>query len=153
MAFAVCLASGLRQAEAMALRWGDVNFTEGVITVRRTFTRHGESRTTDPKSGQRREVFVTDDLLGPLAEWEQELGRPSDGSLVLPGPDGGYLSPFVLLRQLRAAMKAAGVPELHPKTGTKRNWHSLRHSYGRKFYRAGRASPGFRANSGIAPLA
>ena len=50
--------------------------------------------------------------------------------LVLPDPDG-YLSSFSLLRQLRAAMKRAGVTAAHPKTGAARNWHSLRHSHAR----------------------
>jgi integrase len=135
IAFLLCLASGLREAEAVALQWGDMSFTDGTIHVRRTFTAHG-GPTKAPKSGQRREVHVTDDLLVPLAAWWRELGQPGDEALVLPGP-GGYLSPRSLLRRLHAAMEDAGVPLVHPKTGTRRNWHSLRHTYGRKALEGG----------------
>jgi len=135
IAFLVCLASGIRQAEAVALTWGDVSFTDGTIHVRRTFTTHG-GPTKPPKSGQRREVHVTEDLLVPLATWWRELGQPADEALVLPGP-GGYLSPRSLLRRLQAAMTAAGVPAVHPRTGTRRTWHSLRHTYARKALQGG----------------
>jgi integrase len=134
-AFLLCLASGLREAEAVALQWGDVSFTDGVIRVRRTYTPHG-GPTKAPKSGQRRDVHVTDDLLGPLAKWWRELGEPDDDTLVLPGP-GGYLSPRSLLRQLQLAIDRAEIPTVHPKTDTRRNWHSLRHTYARKALQGG----------------
>lgn len=129
IAYRLCLVTGLRQAEAIALTWGDISFTEKVISVRRTFTLVG-GPTTPPKSGQRRDVHVTDEVIQMLSTWWSELGRPGDDVLVLPGP-GGYLRPDSLLRALRAAMKRAGVPMLHPRTNTRRNWHSLRHSYAR----------------------
>lgn len=133
--FLLCLASGLRQGEAVALQWGDVSFSDAVIHVRRTYTPHG-GPTKPPKSGQKREVHVTEDLLGPLAAWWGELGKPGDETLVLPGPTG-YLAPRSLLRGLQAAMKAAGVATVHPRTATARNWHSLRHTYARKALQGG----------------
>ena len=135
IAFELALKSGIRQAEAIALRWADIDLSGGVIRIRQTWTRHG-GPLTPPKSNEMRDVHITSDLVASLGSWWGELGRPSDEVLVLPG-DGNFVSPFSLLGQLRAAMKRAGVPPYHQTTGTSRNWHSLRHSYARIVLEAG----------------
>jgi hypothetical protein len=37
----------------------------------------------------------------------------------------------------QAAIDDAEIPAVHPKTGTRRNWHSLRHTYARKALQGG----------------
>ena len=89
-----------------------------------------------PKSNEMRDVHITTDLVSSLGSWWGDLGHPSDEVLVLPG-DRDFVSPFSLLGALRAAMKRAGVARHHEKTGTPRNWHSLRHTYARIALEAG----------------
>lgn len=126
----VSLKTGLRQGELIGLTWRDVDTIGAVVHVRRTWTPHGGPVTT-PKDHEKREVHITPDVVELLGVWWGECGKPGDDVLVIPGDAGGYMSPWSLLWRLRKAMKAAGVPIEHPKTGSRRGWHSLRHSYAR----------------------
>lgn len=141
-AFRLCIGTGLRLGEALGLTWADIDWTENIVNVRRTMTMRSRADgppvpgTTTPKSNQVRQVYTTADVLEPLARWWRELGEPADETLVLPGPDG-YMRPDALLRQLRAAMRRAGVPVVHSRTGTSRNWHSTRHTHARLALQAG----------------
>jgi integrase len=135
VAFQLALGTGVRLSEGIALTWGDVALTEGRLAVRRTWTKYG-GPTTEPKGNARRDVYLPEPLQRLLAEWWADCGKPGDDVLVLAAA-GGYVKPRYLLRQLQAAMKRGGVNEQHPRTGTKRTWHSLRHSHARCALEAG----------------
>lgn len=130
-AFLLGVKTGLRQGELIALTWGDVDTIGAVVHVRRTWTRHGEKPTTPPKDHEKREVHITPDVVEMVGGWWGACGKPADNALVFPADSGGYLSPWALLGRLRRAMKRAGDPLEHPKTGAARGWHSLRHTYAR----------------------
>jgi integrase len=127
--FEVALKTGMRQGELVALRWRNVDLLEGVIRVRENFTARELST---PKSRTSvRDVHVTPDVVDVLGRWYGELGRPGDDTLVFPG-DAGYLQNWTILRQaLYPALKRAGIPRLHARTGVDRDFHSLRHTYAR----------------------
>jgi len=127
--FELALKTGMRQGELLALIWGDVDLVHRVIHVRRTYT---DGQLGTPKNHEKREVFVTDDVVDLLGEWWGELGRPDDDRLVLPGDTKtGYLNPQVILRlELYPSMVKAGIDRVGP-TGEKRTFHSLRHTYAR----------------------
>jgi integrase len=135
--FEAALKTGMRQGELLALTWGDVDLVHSVIHVRRTYTdgNLGSPKNHNlgsPKNHEKREVFVTEEVVDMLGAWWGECGKPADDKLVLPGETRtGYLSPQVILRrELYPAMKTAGIPRVGP-TGEKRTFHSLRHTFAR----------------------
>jgi integrase len=132
----LALKTGMRQGELLALIWGDVDLVHGVIHVRRSFT--GGVLGT-PKNHEKREVFITPDVVDLLGEWWGELGKPADDALVLPGETKtGYLNPQVILRrELYPAMQRAGIPREGP-TGERRTFHSFRHTHARLAIENGR---------------
>jgi integrase len=125
--FELALKTGTRQGELLALTWGDIDLVHSVIHVRRTYT---DGNLGSPKNHEKREVFVTEDVVEMLGSWWGDCGKPADNKLVLPGETKtGYLNPQVILRrELYPAMKTAGIPRLGP-TGEKRTFHSLRHTF------------------------
>jgi integrase len=127
--FELALKTGMRQGELLALTWGDVDLVHSVIHVRRTFT---DRNLGMPKNHEKREVFITEEIVSLLGAWWGECGRPTDETLVLPGETKtGYLIPQVILRrELYPAMERAGIPRVGP-TGEKRTFHSLRHTFAR----------------------
>jgi integrase len=129
------LKTGMRQGELVALTWGDVDLTDAVIRVRRSYT-DGVLGTT--KNHERRDVDVTADVVEMLGRWWGELGGPSDETLVFPGATKtGYVSSTMLRRELYAAMAAAGVPRVGP-TGEERTFHSFRHTFAKRALENGR---------------
>jgi integrase len=133
----ICLAAvktGMRLGELVALTFGDIDFFEGVIRVRSSYT-GGERR--PPKNHEVRSVDIPSDLVDELAEWRAECGDPGGEFLVFPGDTGGYMEGTVLLRrELYPAMAKAGVPREGP-TGEKRTFHSFRHSYAKRCLESG----------------
>jgi integrase len=127
--FELALKTGMRQGELLALTWGDVDLVHSVIHVRRTYT---DGNLGSPKNHEKREVFVTEDVVDLLGSWWGECGKPADEKLVLPGDTKtGYMNPQVILRrELYPAMEAAGIDRVGP-TGEKRTFHSLRHTFAR----------------------
>jgi integrase len=130
----VALKTGMRQGELVALRWRDVDLTERVIRVRATYTMGVLST---PKNHERRDVDITSDVVDLLGAWWGECGSPPDDMLVFPGNGThGYLVDTTIRRVLYDAMEDAGVERLGP-TGTKRTWHSLRHSFAKRALESG----------------
>jgi len=107
------LDAGLRAGEVCALRWGDVDLRDAVVTVRATI--HG-AETTSPKSGKSRTVPLTDRTVAAL----EALRRRAEW--VFPATlRGGPSTHCTLSRHLRRACERAGVEYL--------GCHPLRHAY------------------------
>lgn len=130
--FTVALALGLRQGEALGLRWQDVNLDGGTITVQRSLQRVGgewlflepktiRSRRTVPLPGpvtaavrEHRARQLQERLrLGPA--WQGETW----GDLVFTDEAGGPLSGFHVRRRFNALLAVAGLPPMR--------YHDLRH--------------------------
>ena len=133
--FETALKTGMRQGELIALEWRDVDLTEAVIRVR--YSRTG-GHTHSPKNHERRDVDLITSVVDLLGAWWGELGRPEEGTLVFPGfGTSGYLDPTTITqRELRGAMKRAGLPR-EGRTGTKRTFHSLRHTFAKRALESG----------------
>ena len=104
--YTVALAIGLRQGEALGLRWDDVDLDAGVMHIRHALQRiDGKLQLVEPKSARSRRTIVLPDVvrntlrahrarqtqqrLAVGAEWEEggfvfttELGRPLNDSNV-----------------------------------------------------------------------
>jgi integrase len=127
----VALALRLREGEALALRWSDMNLDAATLTVRRTVGRvpkiglvFGErksrrSRRTltlpgvviDALKAQRTRQLQLQMAAGP--DWQ-------DHSLVFTTPIGTPIDDANMRREFYALLKVAGLPQ--------RGFHALRHS-------------------------
>ncbi|MBI3800184.1 MAG: site-specific integrase, partial [Deltaproteobacteria bacterium] len=112
---AVALNTGMRKGELLNLRWRDVDFTSGTITIR------------DPKSGEDEYVLMnatTQQTLKTL--WESstkvvqlKAGGPDKSAFVFMAPRGGFIQN--LKRYWYPALRRAGIEDFH--------FHDLRHTF------------------------
>ena len=100
--------SGLRLAETCALRWADLDFEQGLVSVL-------------GKGSKQRIVPVGSHARAALQAWRDESGG-TDASPVFPGPGGKPITPrAVQLRLRQLAMRQGVFKRVHP--------HLLRHSF------------------------
>lgn len=150
--FEVALKTGARQGELVAARWSDINLTDAVFRVRRTYS-GGELGTPKTFAG-RRDIHLGSDTVALLGRWWGELGKPSDDSVVFPGESNAHLQNWTILnRELYPAMERAGISRQHPKTGNKRVFHSFRHSFARIALENDRSLPWLQRHLGHSSLA
>lgn len=120
--------TGLRQGELVALRWRDVDWSAGVIRVRRSYTR-GEFSVTKSRRSVRA-VPLADRL---AAELERHFGRSEvtgDEELVFAHPETG--GPYDTSRMRKRFVDAVGRAELR-----RVRFHDLRHTFGTQMAAAG----------------
>jgi integrase len=111
MLISVLAYAGLRPQEARGLTWRHVRDNTLLVDA--------------PKTRQRRTVRLLSPLRQDLAEWRLALGRPADGTPVIPAQDGGPWSE-VAYEQWRGGiwrdtLTAAGIAYQRP--------YDLRHSF------------------------
>lgn len=110
--------TGMRWGEVSALRWSDIDFDRGIITISRS---NWKGRIVMPKTeASRRRVPLPPGVLSPLMQ-------PYDSALssfVFTTRDGMPHKGTPLVRVLRDASKAAGVPTVTPH-GLRRTFNDL----------------------------
>ncbi len=129
--WAMLTQSGMRRGEVMALRWQDVDFTRGLVSVRRTVGMVGSKLVEgEPKTkSSRREVPIPIAVMAALRTHkmlynERRLSSPEgwhDNGLVFSSERGTLINPSNLRRDFLRWKEAAGVPQL--------GIHDLRHTY------------------------
>jgi integrase len=117
--FTVAAFTGLRLGELLALRWGDLNFTDRLVHVRRSFTR-GHFKPY-PKGRRRRSVPMIDQVIPPLDRLSQRAHFTAAEDLVFVNSAGGVIEESALRRRMWKALDAAGLKRVR--------LHDLRHSY------------------------
>lgn len=130
--FTVGLALGLRQGEALGLRWADVDWDAGVIRVGHQLQRiNGKLTLADTKSRSSRRTIplpeaaaraLRDHRRRQLEERVQAGDQWEDGDLVFATQHGRPLDARNVTRQLHRLRQQAGLPWL--------TFHGLRHGYG-----------------------
>jgi integrase len=118
----------MRPGEACALRWADVDFARGTITIQRAVTRgkDGEAILSEPKTTRSRRTIpmlgtLRDELLQHL-EWQRSTGLEAQG-FVFTNQNGARLRPWTFTRRdLERTARAAGI--VKPVT-----LYSLRHTF------------------------
>jgi integrase len=125
--YAVAIALGLRQGEALGLRWQDVDLDARQLHVRHALQRiDGRLQLVEPKTKRsRRTITMPAAVVTPLREHrrrqldEQRPVLHLDG-FVFAHPDGSPLDGTVVTHQFQKLLKRAGLPRLR--------FHDLRHS-------------------------
>lgn len=132
--YLVDLFTGIRQSEIIGLKWDDVDFEHGNITIRRQLqfvgSKYGGYCFTTPKNNKPRQIipakFVMDVLRSQKrrqAEMKFAVGPAWDNSenLVFTNELGAHLKHDLIYRHLKRIFAQMGVPKLR--------FHDLRHSY------------------------
>jgi integrase len=147
MSWRLLAATGMRQGEALALRWRDVDLEAGRLQVRRSVgvvKNKGlpEQFLEGPtKTGQARVVDIDLDTVAALRAYRADRGLLAldlvrDGALVLGNPDGTHRHPERYSRrfmeQVAQARKALG-EDLLPRI----RLHDLRHTHATLLLAAG----------------
>jgi integrase len=132
----VALKTGMRQGELIALTWNDVDLQGGMIRVARNYT---AGYLTTPKNKEVRQVNLPPEVVDLLGAWWGGSGKPEQSALVFPREaGGGYMPSWSLIKQaLYPAMQRAGIAREGEK-GTKRTFHSFRHTYAKVALENGR---------------
>lgn len=136
VAFAVGAFAGLRTGEVLALDWRDVDLANRRIRVHQQMQ---DGHLSPLKDDEPRIVLLQASLAPILAEWKLKTG--GEGLLFKPtvatrggrpdlGTPPGFMRPHTLIRHLRAALKACGLPAL--------SWyHATRHTFASLFVLGG----------------
>jgi integrase len=147
IAWSLLAATGMRRGEALALRWGDVDFDGARLSVRRAaalIQRKGEPSEIvvgPPKSGKPRVVDVDPGILAALkahkaAQGTLSLALARDGAYVLADLDGNVRSPNAFSkrfdRSVGAVRRALGDDVLK-----RIRLHDLRHTHAMLLLKAG----------------
>lgn len=128
--YAVVLAVGLRQGEALGLRWQDVDLEKGIIRVVNQLQRvNGQLRLVPVKTVRgRRSLLLPVSTVGILKEhWQRQIiekrlvgERWRESGLVFVGRDGSPLEARSVIRWYKALLRKSGLPD--------KRFHDLRHS-------------------------
>lgn len=128
--FSVALAMGLRQGEALGLRWEDVDFAAGTIHIRNQLQRvDGRLRLVPPKTTKSRRTLVMPPLIvdalrkHELRQVAEKIwaGSNWDGSdLVFANRNGGPTQAKHVIEQFHHLLNNAGMRRIR--------FHDLRHS-------------------------
>lgn len=115
----VSLICGLRQGEALGLRWQDIDFESGTLTVSTQIqTVKGEPTFTRLKTNRSyRTIVMTEETLASLqfhrnliSKWEASYSKNwIDLNLVFPGNDGAARSSHIDYNEWQKALKLCGI--------------------------------------------
>lgn len=132
--YLVDLFTGVRQSELLGLKWEDIDFGQGIITIRRQLQflghKYGGYQFTTPKNNKTRQIipaqFVIDVLRQQRChqiEMRFKAGPAWNNSenLVFTDSLGHHLKHDLIYRQLKRIFAQMGIPYLR--------FHDLRHSY------------------------
>jgi len=117
--YTVAAFTGLRLGELRALRWRQVSFERGALTVAAAMS---AGQVESPKWGKIRTVPLATAAAAALAQLAERGRFVDQEDLVFSGPLGEPLDDSAIRRRLRRAQKAAGLRPLR--------FHDLRHSFG-----------------------
>jgi integrase len=124
-----CMYTGIRLGEICALKWGDISFETGSITVRRTVQRiksldDAPKKTTiifdAPKSWSSNRLIP---LPSFLLDYMKEFQKDAD-SFILTGQADTFIEPRTLQNHFKRILQAAGIQDI--------NFHALRHTFATK---------------------
>jgi integrase len=125
----LALRTGLRQGELAALRWEDLDLSEGgSVTVRRSADTRTRPRISTTQTGEERRVGICARTVALLKahkrrQLEERMAAPSwqDPALVFPNTKGKVRRRDSIMRSLRHFLAEVGLP-------AEVRFHALRHT-------------------------
>ncbi len=119
--------TGCRQAEAVGLQWGDIDWNRRTAEIRRQWRR---GAFYEPKTkSSRRTVELPDELVSALKRWRLRCPK-GEHDLVFPDAKGRPMRSSDLLRTgLHSALRRAGLRKVR--------FHDLRHAFASNLLAAG----------------
>jgi integrase len=113
--------TGLRQGELLGLQWADIDFNEGVLFVRRQWTRANEYGPPKTAAGARR-IPLPKELVMYFRELKLRSGHSGDEDPVFASKDGAPLGHRnVSQRGFEPATRLAGIKHV--------TFHDMRHAF------------------------
>lgn len=115
------LSTGLRRGELLGLKWGDINFENRTLEVKRQIQRvNGTVKETAPKTHNAyRKILLPAETIKILKAYkEQQKGK---SEYLFPSPTGGIMEPDCARKMLKRVLQRAGLDELR--------FHDLRHTF------------------------
>jgi integrase len=122
--FTIAVMTGARVGELFALRWGDIDWVNNQILIRRSLSRaKGGWKFYEPKTKySRRRIDVDPAVLLKLKKWKLMLPKTEPDDLIFPSPSGQPLHRSTVYKQgFLPAIRRSGVPGIRP--------HDLRHTF------------------------
>lgn len=127
----LAITTGMRRGELLGLKWADVDFDAGALSVRRSLSRGDSSRLIErePKTqAGRRRIALSPETIESLRrhrvrqlEYRLSAGIDyEDGDLVFVNPFGKHIHPNTLMRSFGRLTAVANVPRIR--------FHDLRHT-------------------------
>ena len=115
------LATGLRRGELLGLKWGDIDFKDNLIRIRRQVARIDGNVVEAPLKTKNayRCVAITQDVAAMLRQKKVDDNGRSE--YVFGSETGGPISPDSVLNMLHRVLDRAGLPRLR--------FHDLRHTF------------------------
>ena len=128
--YTVALTMGLRQGEALGLRWADVDLAAGTLRISVALSQvNGKLQLVEPKTERSRRTLHLPDVVAAslrqhrVRQVEERLAageRWQDSGLVFTSTIGTALDPDNVTHRFQKALLAAGLPRIR--------FHDLRHS-------------------------
>lgn len=116
MAIVLCLMTGMRRGEVLALKWSDYNRSKKVLTIRHSMYQvTGERALKEPKSGRAHTIHVGNKLAAVLDEHRKAqlqasaAGAFTDNGWICTNGNGGHLTPAGISSAFRRIMNKCGV--------------------------------------------
>ena len=106
--FLLDIQTGLRRSELLGLQWGDVDFQNGALLVRRGWVKlpSGSKVLSVPKSGQSRVVNLPPQSVEALrTHRESQEEFPGNGNLVFCHSDGNPMDPDQVTKKIQAGSR------------------------------------------------
>jgi integrase len=118
--FEMALRRGLRRGELLGLKWGDINWQTGYVTIGRQRVGNDGHVRPRTKTSAVREIPLGPALVAHLRELRLRRGRPDDDEWLFLDRLGQPPKPPNLTRQFQALVRRAGLPEI--------TFHNTRHT-------------------------
>ena len=119
MLFLMAVMTGMRQGELLGLQWGDVDWLNNQVCVKRTFN---HARFYEPKTEKSyRKIDLAPIVISELKKWKLQC-LPNELDLVFPNDEGNPICAENLVkRDFKPALRRSGIREIR--------FHDLRHTY------------------------
>ncbi len=118
-AFLTAILTGLRRGEVFGLQWGDIDFANSRIHVKRAFVK---GRFTTPKSKHSIRKVVMSPTLASALKKHKLLSAPNEMEMVFANSEGKPIDADVFARrQFLPALRRAGLSHIR--------FHDMRHTF------------------------